>query len=1398
MKCSGVDCVGYQELSPDQPTVPKWRSVIINTGASQSTLQDIKVPAYGGGYAYKGSSALSSNRYIFWRVTDDIIELWEECLSFDLVQNYVSLRIVGLPILEGVSAHESSGRHVRLLVATIASTHCFTLPHPDTLKLGESKGAPQPSILRDLEQNCLVDTHSMHLLSSPALEVGRIHACCSAVCGDRAVFLFGAPAAALLVISMDPNARHPPPPGAVDSTSVTLVKNNSLVNRLFLGFVPGVFKAGESGRVSSLCCVVLRNGKQQQAYGVGVCGDARLRLWCLQRSDCVIVRDTAEDTGETAAAGGGEGHRVVCRPMGDGSAVVAVWLSFVDRHLLLLYRLTSPGSSDAASAVPQLAHLRTLFPPQQRLVDLQLTDVDVWTLWTDTNSDSEVMHCPIELQQETDAVAGAGGLQAACAQPAPPKTVPLADPALDPKEVYLQTLFLPNTFSRSCLTRALAIYGRSGSDQTPQDAVEETLRQQLENSSPHDAGPQERYDLALDVWETFYNHVLEYHQVGRKSLGLVCGAEGEVAVVRRAGVSWVVAVEALEALVAAVIAAPPSEDLTQLVLRYGASAVLCGDASLAASVAGALRCVAIVHSLMNSEVAAAFVLDMAHHTHPEVVAEDVASSLLSQVVAGDEAAAVLSSAVSAVPNFTAGLRCVLHALKLDSNRAQDSADPARPSSQCQLWSSLVSASLHHLAQSRFQLCRDLLVLQQAVLQLSQLCHLSADCVGELRSSVVQETVLLCRAYYALLCLTRSPATRPSQQLLHDLTRALAALGLHDTVPSVEPLPQGALPSTALCAILQQGACRLQPQGPWITSVAKAVRDFAREAWPLQDRSGSTELLEALLFSGQGTAALHYIRQVSGWCEWSLCSRHFLLGVCLLLQGQHRKAARVLQEAAEGCASEELLATRVGGGGDTALLRYTLRLVRLFEVFQEPVLALRLASSALCVEQHSTGHMSQLYAVLFKHHLALGHYNEAFTALLSNPDPDAQRSCLRQLLTTLHNSGCLSTLVGYQYGHLTGDVVSILENRARSSSDILQNNYYHLLYAFHLHQHNYKRAASAMYECAMRLDSGGEAGSEEALKLQLKCYLACLNCLELLPPSEAWILKPNPLNTQPSPALDTTTKQTRRLIGSSAGASARRVKGAAAVEVLEVPQIGNEFEILHARLSLARMGTSCSIGISNVGDADSLISLLCHARLYKDAVKLCARLDRSLRPVVASLAGVCVAADQAADAQHNAAWLKHNDVTNVNGGWWDLLRELLEREKGNKSELHHTATAAILDLNHGLPPWLPLSYCRRDCGGLLKLLLRHGLLDASAQLVLRLMDALTLGRNAEEFGLSGAVHSNSPPVWVPYSALDQLLLELQANSHHSHYEQMLSVLQQRLDSYRNALARVSNDRLLLAA
>ncbi|XP_042209649.1 nuclear pore complex protein Nup160 homolog [Homarus americanus] len=120
--------LGYREVIPDQSALVQWRNITIDTGAAQSTLQDIKVPEYGGGYTF---TPLSHNRCLFWRVCHDVVELWEESLDHDFCHNHVQLRFADTPVLEGLSVHETR-QYVYILLATVSSVHRIRLPHPHT------------------------------------------------------------------------------------------------------------------------------------------------------------------------------------------------------------------------------------------------------------------------------------------------------------------------------------------------------------------------------------------------------------------------------------------------------------------------------------------------------------------------------------------------------------------------------------------------------------------------------------------------------------------------------------------------------------------------------------------------------------------------------------------------------------------------------------------------------------------------------------------------------------------------------------------------------------------------------------------------------------------------------------------------------------------------------------------------------------------------------------------------------------------------------------------------------------------------------------------------------------------------------------------------------------------
>ena len=103
------------------------------SGGSQSILQDIKVPERAGGYAYKDSSKhITRNRFIYWRISHDVLELVEQSLDVNLSNCRIRYKFVDTPILDGISIHETV-ESVIILVVTVYSIYKLTFPHPDKI-----------------------------------------------------------------------------------------------------------------------------------------------------------------------------------------------------------------------------------------------------------------------------------------------------------------------------------------------------------------------------------------------------------------------------------------------------------------------------------------------------------------------------------------------------------------------------------------------------------------------------------------------------------------------------------------------------------------------------------------------------------------------------------------------------------------------------------------------------------------------------------------------------------------------------------------------------------------------------------------------------------------------------------------------------------------------------------------------------------------------------------------------------------------------------------------------------------------------------------------------------------------------------------------------------------------
>ena len=207
--------------------------------------------------------------------------------------------------------------------------------------------------------------------------------------------------------------------------------------------------------------------------------------------------------------------------------------------------------------------------------------------------------------------------------------------------------------------------------------------------------------------------------------------------------------------------------------------------------------------------------------------------------------------------------------------------------------------------------------------------------------------------------------------------------------------------------------------------------------------------------------------LSTWCDWNCHSRQFLLGSAFLNMGEPEKACDWIIQAAGGVSSDRFLSSQIfsrhefedSENGDSTTKRltilYFLKVVQLFEQFGYYDYVLDLAKTAMGVCDDADPDRTTLCYILFSYHLKLGHNDEAYDAMVANPDQSRRKDSLRQFVVTLFERKQLKQLANYPYIDMFEDLEMIIESRARSV-DLTVNNYYDFLYSFHVMKENYRK------------------------------------------------------------------------------------------------------------------------------------------------------------------------------------------------------------------------------------------------------------------------------------------------------------------------------------------------------
>ena len=1290
----------------------------------------------------------------------------------------LTARFVDTPLLPGITVHESWG-NVVVLVPTVGSVHKLSFPHPAKLaSLGQAGGVV--SVLAEASLNTARECQ--HLLGWPASSPLPSLASTHFTNDEEAVFVLGNTTGHMVCVRL----------GRVRGmTSVnSLAGASSYLGRVWTSLT----RSAQSDLQLQPTSHIISSLPTLGLCLVSVCRDHKLRVWSLTSLDCILATDLVQFTAESGRqmVGGSQTHRISA--VGE-AGVVCVYLAFQQHSQFLFCRLDSQAGQLAV--VP----LSTVYCPEYDLVSYSATERGLVGVWISSEGDVIVRRSGQAGQVGWETVATCDN------EMTPPEEL---DSMLeeDPTQLYLSVLFSPGAFLPGTLIKTLAIFRRSldradleslSWDRLRAEVVAAVESEVQQSLADYEVTDEDYVTASRAAWTKFYSCACQYRNVALQPMGLVDMKSSAVMMIRREMISWLRPVEALEQVVLS-----GGEGLTTDI--FSDIPPLAGNSHLASDVLHLLTAAGLVGRLLPARNGNLFSEGSARLISPDLVSRSLAQELLASPEAGT-ALDQITGRLSQVQDLQESLECLLYCLELDrgsvSSGELDISNIVREEEvmvfSSRLGVSIVSGVVRQQVETKLCLAQQLLVLQQITLAASNMTGLSAGTLDTIQSTFLPRTTVMVHCYSVLAWLSTAPLTAPAQAVVQQAARQLAVLEVNsecDEAGQHHNLLELLLASSAGSRVRTVVGPGGTTGDSWLLALPPLASMTAQLVWP---RCAAPTFLLFLMSSSQPGLVQQYCRLLSTWCDWHCHARQFLLATALLNSNEPEKAVDLFLSAAGGIPADEFLIEHLLHlTGETSLdlsIAYYLRVIALLEQFSCPDLVILVAETGLAVAPESHPERATLAYILFSYPLRLGHNDDAYDAMVSNPDKMRRKDSLRQFLVTLFDRGELSVLSDYPYIDMLDDVESIIESRARSA-DLSVNNYYDFLYSFHVMKENYRKAAHVMYEAGARL--GLELTSLVGLKKQAQSYLACINSLKLVSAKYQWIVKPGHGMASKSPK--------RSLEGEE-----RERGGNSSMEVVELEDIEKELLLCQARLKLVSMSGDSSLCFTPGLTPAETVSLLSAANLFMEAVRVATTysLPGCLVTVVQSLASKCarLSGGRGGDLGQAWTWLAENrqaggreaggeDAVEVA---WQLLETIVTgQEEAGSTALHRAVLTSLAATRTAAPPWLLAGYKQRDCSELIRVFHQLGYIEQAGETAIQYIRAV-MGEGSEYCGLKeGLKPTSKQSAWLPWTVLDRLVLELRENSGHPGVKNVLERLQATIGNYQKLVDTVSKDMISIRA
>ncbi|XP_072722022.1 nuclear pore complex protein Nup160 [Ciconia boyciana] len=1344
-----------------------------------------------GGFCYQESAQLAAatrNRFVRWTTSGDTVELVEESLDVSLLNNAVRLRIQGCPFLPGGVHLCEVQNHLVVLLITGQTVHRLLLPHPARMYRSELITESQmQSVFTDIGKINFRDPSNYYVIPSvPGLASNSVASAAWLSSEGEALFALPSASGGIFVLKL-------PPHDAPGTVSVVELKQSSVMQRFLTGWMPTAIR-GDCGP-SDLPISLSVHCLDHDAFLFALCQDHKLRMWSYKDQMCLMVADLLEfmPVSRDLRLAAGTGHRLRLAFSQSLGLYLGVYMHAPKRGQFCVFQLVSTESNRYS-----LDHISSLFSSQETLVDFALTSAEIWALWHNEENQTVVKY--INFEQNV-----AGQWNKVFVQPLPEEEVTVRHDQ-DPRETYLEYLFMPGRFTNAAIQKALQIFSQG--TETHMDLTWDELKKEVTlavesefqgSVTEYECSPEEFWQLQVEFWSKFYACCLQYQEALSRPLALHLNPyTSMVCLLKKGSLSFLVPCPLVDHLYL----------LSNEHLLTEDDAAIFDDLEMSRDVVCLVQCLRLIGESISMEMA--FIMEMAcsRLQPPEKAAEQI----LEDLIANDTENVMedIHSKLQEIRNPIHAIGVLIREMDYETDADMERAHHLNMRMNLtQLYGSgtavsVVCLGVCKIATIRFLICRDLLILQQLLLRLGDPMVLGGGQLFQSQQDLLHRTSPLLLSYYLIRWASQCLASDVPVDTLESNLQHLSVLELADTT-ALTPHKLVSGPQTIVELFFQEVARKhiisrlfLQPNTSlaetslnWPHLITAIVADFLPLLWP---SNPSFLFPECLMGSCQYTQLQEYIRLLQPWCHVNMGSCCFMMGRCYLVMGEGHKALDCFCQAASEVGREEFLDRLIqpeeGEMVSTPRLQYYNKVLRLLDMVGLPELVIQLATLAVMESADDWRSQATLRTCIFKHHLDLGHNSEAYVALTQNPDPSRQLDCLRQLVVVLCERSQLQDLVEFPYVNLHNEVVGIIESHARAV-DLMTHNYYELLYAFHIYRHNYRKAGTVMFEYGMRL--GREVRTLRGLQKQGNCFLAAINCLRLIRPEYAWIVQPASGAVYERP-----------------GASPKRshdgectaVPTTRQIEILELEDLERECVLARIRLTLVQHDLSTAAVAGN-STPEETVALLVRAGLFDTAITLCQTFKLPLTPVFEGLAFKCIKLQLGGEAAQAEAWdwLAANQLSAVvttkessaTDEAWRLLSSYLECYPSQNSLYHRCVINKLLAHGIPLPNWLINSYKKVDAAELLRLYLNYDLLEEAVDLVLEYVDAV-LGKGHQYFGIEFPLSATAPMVWLPYTAIDQLLQALRESTTNHYNVVLYQKLCDKMEDYQQKVSVATRDRL----